>query len=123
MIKIKLRKSKVILSGIPGPGTYDRQAIVFIDEGHGPDGQPLLSIRNSWEDKYILYRRRVREIVDEQGGVIGDIAVLNELTVGASDLPEGGQAGQILMKNSGEDFDAAWSSLPDFTLHFENKLV
>ena len=111
-------------------GTYDREALAFVDEGNG-----LLSIRNLWEGKYIVYQRRITEIIDEQdvpyftsdaGGRPSDpeqiIAELNELSTGVSDLPEGGAPGQVLVKASENDFDATWSSLPDLTLYFNNNL-
>ena len=129
MIRIKLRKSKIILEGLPGAGTYEREALTFLDEGAGEDGLPLLSIRNVWENKYVIYKRRISEMVDEQGEQLqpdasGSVAApLNELAQGAADLPEGGTPGQVLLKRSADDFDAVWSSLPDLTLHFENQLA
>lgn len=129
MIRIKLRKSKIILEGLPGQSTYERESLAFIDEGLGADRLPLVSIRNVWEDNYVVYKRRISEIVDEQSNPIpvdeqGSVAgPLNELTVGASDLPAGGEPGQLLLKSSTQDYDAAWSSLPDLTLYFENHLL
>lgn len=131
MIKIKLRKSKIIIEGLPGYNTFERQALSFVDEGVSPSGEQLLSIRNLWEDKYVIYRRRISEILDEQGTPYfapgsdpqQSLEQLNELVVGASDLPEGGTTGQILVKLSAEDYQADWTSLPDLTLYFENHLL
>lgn len=119
MIKIKLRKAKIILVGLPEnvPATYEREALRFEDAGVGQDGLPQLSIYNLDEERYLVSRRRISEIIDEQGQAMqadasGSVAgQLNTLTTGTSDLPEGGAPGQVLIKRSSDDFDAEWKTI------------
>ena len=131
MIKIIFRRGKIILQGLPGNHVYERESLAFMDEGLDTEGQPLLSIRSVWQDKYVVHKRRISEVVDEQNLPLATtgqptaqvIEQLNEQAAGGANLPEGGAPGQVLLKSSEQDYDATWSSLPDLKLFFENQLV
>ena len=131
MIKIIFRRGKIILQGLPGNNVYERESLSFVNEGVDAQHQPLLSIRNIWEDKWVVHKRRISQVVDEQNVAIAPpgqpvallIAQLNEQAAGGANLPEGGTPGQVLLKSSEQDYDATWSSLPNLKLFFENQLV